>query len=382
VDFDLSEEQELLQATLRGFVEKECPPSAVRAAFDAAGPEADASVGAGAGADPGLWKGLVELGVAGLVVPEDQGGAGLELLDLALVAEELGHGAVPGPFLGHSLAALALVHGGSPSQRERWLPALASGEALGTVALAEPGGDGDSWDPARWSMDHASGRLSGTKDLVPNASAADLLVVGVAGGGLALVETGAATLDTTPVAGVDRTRRLERVAFEDTPAEPLGGGPDGARATATRVRDAACVLLAADAFGAAWRLVRMAAAYAEDRHQFGRPIAGFQAVKHQLADMALDVDPTRGLWWYAAHAWDHRPDEAPRAAALAKAHVTDRAHAAAQGAVKIHGGLGFTWESDVQIWFKRTLFDRAWGGTPEHHRERIARLAGWLGEGS
>jgi len=132
-----------------------------------------------------------------------------------------------------------------------------------------------------------------------------------------------------------------------------------------------------DAFGAAHQLVRATAAYVTTRQQFGQSLAQFQAVKHQLANMALDVDPTRGLWWYAAHAFDHAPAEAVRAAALAKAHITERAQQVARDAVEAHGGIGFTWECDVQIWFKRAMFDRAFLGTPSVHRERAARLAGW-----
>src|SRR5262249_14941535 len=141
--------------------------------------------------------------------------------------------------------------------------------------------------------------------------------------------------------------------------------------------DAGSVLLAADAFGAAHQLVRATAAYVSSRRQFGQPVAQFQAVKHQLADMALDVDPPRGLWWYAAHAFDHAPGEAPRAAALAKAHIAERAQQVARDAVELHGGIGFTWESDVHLWFKRVMFDRLWLGAPELHRERFAALEGW-----
>ena len=141
--------------------------------------------------------------------------------------------------------------------------------------------------------------------------------------------------------------------------------------------DAGCVLLAADAFGAAHQIVRATAAYLQSRRQFGQPVAQFQAVKHQLANMALDIDPTRGLWWYAAHAFDHAPAEAPRAAALAKAHIAERAQQVARDAVEAHGGIGFTWECDVHIWFKRAMFDRLWLGPPELHRERFAALEGW-----
>jgi alkylation response protein AidB-like acyl-CoA dehydrogenase len=356
MDFSLTPEQELLQETLRVFVAKECPPQQVRKIFDGERQPV-----------PALWKGLVEMGVAGLVVPEAHGGAGLELLELALVAEELGRGAVPVPFLGHALATLALVHGGSAAQQAKWLPRLASGEARATVAFAEPGG---RWLPAQWSAALRAGRLGGRKEFVPEAEDAALFVVGTAGGALAVVEAGRG-VRVCPDAALDRGRPLATLELEGAAAEPLAGD------AASRVIDAGCVLLAADAFGAAHQLVRNTAAYVMTRHQFGQPLAQFQAVKHQLANMALDVDPTRGLWWYAAHAFDHAPGDAPRAAALAKAHITERAQQVARDAVEAHGGIGFTWECDVQIWFKRVMFDRLWGGAPELHRERFAQLEGW-----
>jgi alkylation response protein AidB-like acyl-CoA dehydrogenase len=356
--FDLTEEQLLLQETVRGFLEKECPPSRLREIFDA-----EESF------DPVLWKGLVELGVAGIALPEETGGAGLELLDLAVVSEVLGHAAAPGPFLGHVLCAQALALGGSEEQRRRWLPELAAGEALGSVAFAEPGA---RWQPEEWEL-AAADRLEGVKDHVPHAGAADVLVVGTAGGGLALVECGHEGVLVEPIDGADRTRRIASVRFEGAPCQPL---PEGA-AAAPRVRDAGLVLLAADAFGVATRLVETSVEYAKTREQFGVTIGHFQAVKHQLANMAVDVEPARGLYWFAAHAFDHVPEESARAAALAKAHLGDRAMQVARDAVEAHGGIGFTWECDVQIWFKRAMFDRAFLGTPAVHRERAARLAGW-----
>jgi alkylation response protein AidB-like acyl-CoA dehydrogenase len=332
MDFALSEEQELLQETVRSFVERECPAPLVRQVFE--GERAPVAK---------LWRGLAEMGVAGLAIPEKLGGAGLELLDLALVSEELGRGAVPVPFLGHALASLAFVHGGSAAQQERWLPRLASGEARGAVAFGE---------------------------LAPDAIGADVLVVARPDGRLAWVDPRAGGVALTAVACNDRGRPLARVQIA------VGTGEVLPRGDVARLRDAALVLLAADAFGAAHRLIRMTVDYAKTRQQFGQPIAQFQALKHQLANMAVEVDPTRGLWWYAAHAWDHEPAErAARAAALAKAHVTDRAQQAARDAVECHGGIGFTWECDVQLWFKRILLDRQWLGTPEEHRERIARMS-------
>jgi len=356
MNFALSEEQELLQSTVRDFVAKECPPQTVHAVFDGARE-----------AVPALWNGLAQIGVAGLVVPESHGGAGLELLELALVAEELGRGAAPVPFLGHALASLALARGASAAQQAAWLPRLAAGAARATVALAE---DGARWLPEQWGVELANGRVRGRKQFVPEAEAAQLFVVGCRGGALALVEAGAG-VRVTPETTLDRGRPLATVEFADAPAQLLAAGDPA------RLVDAGCVLLAADAFGAAHHLVRATTAYLQTRQQFGQPLAQFQALKHQLANMALEIDPTRGLWWYAAHAFDHAPAEAPRAAALAKAHVTERAQQVARDAVEAHGGIGFTWECDVQLWFKRVMFDRLWLGAPELHRERFAALEGW-----
>jgi len=359
MEFALTDEQELLQETVRGFVSRECPPPRLRALFEA-----------GSGHDTALWKGLAEMGIAGLAIPERHGGAGLELLDLALVAEELGAGALPVPFLGHALASLALVRGGSAEQRDHWLPRLASGEAVASIALAEPG---TGFEPAGWRTRALAGRLHGRKRLAPQARHADLLVVGLAGGGLALVAGDAPGLSVVGEDGLDRTRPLAGLELDGAPAELLAG-PQG---LAEGVRDAGLVLLAADAFGAAWKLLRLTLDHTRERRQFGTPLAQFQAVKHQLADLATGLEPGRALWWFAAHAQDHLPEQASRAAAQAKAHVTDCAMRCARGALELHGGIGFTWECDVQFWFKRIMFDRQWLGGPGHHRERVARLAGW-----
>ncbi len=358
MDFDLSDEQKMLQETVQQFIENECPAPRLREIFD--GDE---------GYDPVLWKGLVELGVAGLAIDEQYGGAGLEMLDLAVVAETIGYGALPGPFFNHALAAFAIEQGGSDAQKEAWLPKLASGEALGTIALSDADG---GWSPEQWTL--ASGdALTGTKPGVPFADVADVIVVGVSGGGLALVTKDAAgmTFEEIPIA--DRTRRFSTIQFDGTPCEVLGKGVEAA----PRVRDAGLVLLAADAFGGAQRCLEMSVEYAKTREQFGVVIGHFQALKHQLSNMALQVEPNRGLYWFAAHAFDHQTDQSERMAAVAKAHITDCFMQVARDAVEAHGGIGFTWECDLQFWFKRAMFDRAFLGTPPTHRARAAELAGW-----
>jgi len=364
VDFGLTEEQQLLQHTIGQFQETECPVLRLHEIFDS-----DEVY------DPGLWRGMMELGLGGLALSDEYGGAGLELIDLALAAEVLGYHGAPGPFFGHALAGIAIELAGSNAQKERWLPALASGDCLATVALGEAG---ERWDPSQWQLQLGSGgsggsSATGAKPNVLCGSAADLIVVGTDGGGLALVERSSSGVKTSPVDGVDRSRRLDDLQLEGAPCEPLPGGAEAA----PRVRDAGLCLLAADAFGGATRCVEMSVEYAKQREQFGVTIGHFQGLKHQLANMAADVEPSRGLYWYAAHAWDALPDESPRAAALAKAHVTARFAQAARDSVEAHGGIGFTWEGDIQIWLKRSIFDRTYLGSPAVHRERAARLAGW-----
>lgn len=360
MDFDLSEEQLLLQETVTQFIENECPMSRLRELFD------DES-----GYDPVLWKGLAELGLAGIHLPGAYGGSELEALDLAVVAETLGALAAPVPFLGHVLATEAIRVAGSEDQMARLLPGLASGEQLATVALAE---DGGVWLSEQWSLDGSSGSISGTKEIVEFGEQADCFVVGLAGGKFGVVDRSASGIEIQRVEGADRTRRIARITFEDTPVEVLANSNEAA---AARVRDLGLVLLAADAFGGARKLVDMSVEYAKNREQFGVTIGHFQGLKHQLADMAIAVEPSRGLYWYAAHALDHDADQAVRMAAIAKSHICDRYMQVARDATEAHGGIGYTWEGDTQIWFKRAMFNRVFLGTPRVHKDRAAELAGW-----
>jgi alkylation response protein AidB-like acyl-CoA dehydrogenase len=360
MNFDLSEDQRLMQSTLDGFLEKECPIASVREFFDG---EDDVS--------PTIWKGLAELGVTGLQLPEEHGGAGLELLDLLCVAERLGYHATPGPFFGHAVASLAIALAGSDAQKSEWLPRLASGDRIASIAFSD---SGDRWQPEQWSLaPNLDGTFTGAREHVPSGRSADLIVVGLAEGKLALVETSQTGVSCEASHGLDRTRRFARLTFDRVPIELM---PKGA-AVSDRIRDAALVLLAADAVGGAQRCLELAVAYANQREQFGRSIGHFQALKHQLADLALDAEPCRSLAWYAAYAWDHVPAEAPRAAAHAKSHITDRFLRVARGTVEAHGGIGYTWECEVHYWLKRAILDRTFLGSPRVHRLRAADLAGW-----
>lgn len=358
MNFLLSEEQRILQDRLGELIEATCPLRRVHEVLDG-----------GVAFDKDLWAKLIDFGVAGMILPEAAGGLGLEMIDLALVSETLGAALAPVPFLGQALAGLAIARGGDADQRARWLPAIASGEILATVALAE---EAVRWSSRAWTLSPRDGRLSGVKTLVPHGAEADLFVVGTANGGLCVVERGGG-VTCERIDGADRTRPLDRVSFVDVRAHPLKGELDAAE----RLVDAACVLLAADAFGGARRCVAMSVDYAKLREQFGVPIGSFQGLKHQLAEMALAVEPGRGLFWYAAHAIDHLPEKAAHAAAQAKAHLCDGYLQAARDTVEAHGGIGFTWEHDAHLFLKRAMFDWAWMGDPRHHRLRAADLAGW-----
>lgn len=359
MNFLLSEDQLALLDTIRGLLRDKCDPLQVHKIFDTPG---DARF------DATLWASLGEMGVPAIFVPEEHGGLGLRMIDLAIVSELLGSFVAPVPFLGHALATVALALGGSAEQKAKWLPLLASGEKLATVALGEGRSD---WLPEEWSLSVADGRLSGQKTLVPNAAEADLIIVGVKDG-LALVEKGAG-YTTKRLDSADRTRPVDTVDFDGAAAELLA---DGAAAL-PRLVDAAAVLLAADSFGGAEHCVIMSTEYAKMREQYGQPIAGFQGLRYQLVAMALATEPSRGLYWYAAHAWDAIPDKASWAAAQAKAHLTDVFLQVTRDTVEAHGGIGFTWEHDTHLYMKRAMLNWAWLGSPSRHRLRAADLAGW-----
>jgi alkylation response protein AidB-like acyl-CoA dehydrogenase len=362
MNFGLSEEQILLKDTIRRFLNEQCPTTRIRAIM-----ESDS------GHDAELWQGLVDLGVAGLIIPAAYGGSGLELLDVALAAEELGYACTPGPFIGVAMATVAVVEGADAAQREHWLPRIASGKALVTVAFGEADSE---WDPHKLGTRVRKAQLTGVKPFVPYASSADAIIVAAhdeSGPGLWIVERGAPGMEITSLKLVDLTRRVETVRFTGTPARRLNGSP----AATQRTLDAGCVLIAADAYGGSARCLEMAVQYAKQREQFGQIIGAFQAVKHQLANMACELEPSLSLYWYAAHAFDRIQDKSERHAALAKAHLSDLYDRVTRDATELHGGIGFTWEFDMHLWFRRAIFDRSFLGDANFHRARAADLAGW-----
>jgi len=362
MDFGLSEDQLLLKDTIKRFLAERCPTTRVRQIMESDGAP-----------ERGLWRELAELGVAGVTVPAVHGGLERELLDLALVAEELGYAATPGPFIGAAMATVALVEGGDAALQQRWLPAMASGDALVTVAWGEEHGE---WSPERLQTTASGNRLRGRKLMVPNALAADAIIVAARDAsrpGLWIVERDAVGTDIQALAVNDLTRRLDSVTFSETPAVPLPGGA----AALQRVFDAGLILVGADAYGGSRRCLEMASSYALTREQFGQVIGAFQAVKHQLANLAADLEPSLALVWYAAHAFDRIVDQSTRHAAIVKAHMADLYDRITRDTTELHGGIGFTWEFDLHLWFRRAIFDRSFLGEASYHRERAAELAGW-----
>ena len=350
--FHLSPEQEALQDTVLKTALRACPPERRRGLLEA---ESDF--------DQPTWTALMEAGLGGLLMAEEHGGAGLGLEEAALAFEALGQAATPGAYMGQVLCGWAVSQCDDAALKTRWASRLAAGEAV--AALALDGGAADDW-----KLEARNGRLSGAVRFVPGADRADVFVVGVRGR-IALVEKGAG-VEVAGVDGSDLTRRLWTVTFTDVPAVMIGDGNVG-----RRLADAALVLLAAGALGGAEQCLTMAVEYAKQREQFGVVIGQFQALKHQLANMALEVEPARALVWYAAYAWDLDLPDSARVAAHAKAHLADRFVSVARMAVQAHGGIGYTWDYDLQIWFRRSLYDRAFLGAPSLHRERVAAMAGW-----
>jgi alkylation response protein AidB-like acyl-CoA dehydrogenase len=362
MEFGLSDEQKMLEASLRGFLADHLPMERRRAI--AAG---------GNGLDAELWSGLVAQGVAGLAVPERHGGAGLGVLDAAVAAESLGYHAAPGAFAASLvMAPLAVQASGTEAQQQEWLPRIAKGEARIAVGFAGAVGQTGA---ANVTID--GGRLSGRVQRLLDGGGATHVLVYLADGRPALAALGGEGVRATLVPSLDRTRPLLDVTFEAAPAVVLTAANDPLAAR-TRVLDAGRVMLAADTLGAAQAMFDQAVAFAKERVQFGRVIGSFQGVKHTLADLATALEPCRSLVWFAAHAQDALPDEARLTALQAKAHLDDVGREVARLSTEVHGGMGFTDLQGLHFWFKRIDTNRQLLGTPERCRHEAAVVQGWI----
>ncbi|MCB9785143.1 MAG: acyl-CoA/acyl-ACP dehydrogenase [Deltaproteobacteria bacterium] len=370
--FALDEEQVALQRAARRLLERWSPSAAVRDAMETE-----------RGYDDALWQRLAaDLGVSALLVPEALGGLGLGPTALAPVMEEMGRALACAPLLSTvALGTNALLLGASAEQQARWLPGLASGERTATVAF-DPLGDARR-SQVRAVRDGGSWRLDGVVTQVLDGHTASLVVVAAevaAEDALALflVPGDAPGLARTALPTMDRTRRLARLELHGVsvpPADRLDGPLPGAAALRA-VLDRARVALASEQVGLAERCLDMSVEHARTRVQFGRPIGSFQAIKHRCADMLVDVESARAASWYAAWAAEHAPDELATAAAMAKAWCSEACFRAAAECIQIHGGIGFTWEHDAHLAFKRARASLALFGAPANHRETIAHELG------
>ena len=359
-------EQEELRASVRRFLAERAPISAVRSLMDTA-----------EGLDPEVWRLAGEqLGLQGIAIPEEYGGAGFGFAEQAIVLEELGAALYGGPYLASAvLAATALLASGDEAAKKAYLPGIASGELVATLAFTEEDG---SWDPAAIrltaSPDGDGWQLDGRKSYVLDGHTAGLiLVVARTGEELSLfaVHSDASGLTRTALPTLDQTRKLARLDFAAVPVTLIGPAGGGA-AVLGRTLDVAAIAQAAEQLGGAQRALDMAVGYAKVRHQFGRPIGSFQAIKHRCADLLLEVESLRSAVQYAAAAVAENSDEVPVVASLVKAYASDvYFHVTAEN-IQIHGGIGFTWEHDAHLYFKRAKSSELFLGDATYHRARLA----------
>lgn len=361
--FGLTEDQILFGRSLRGFLADRLPLDTLRRLAEP-----------GVGFDAELWQGLSELGLHGLLVPEEHGGAGLGMLDAALAAEALGYYAAPAPFAAALVMAVqAFRSAGDADQRGEWLPRIAAGEVrigLGFAGLAGRAG--------RAALRLEGGRLSGALDGLMDGGEATHFLVYLPDGQAALLEGGGAGMTVTLRRSVDRTRALADLDLAGAAPVALLQFSNDPLAAARRVRDAGRVMLAADTLGAAQNMLDRAVAYANERVQFGRVIGSFQGVKYMCADMAAMLEPCRAMVWYAAHAQDALPEEASAVASHAKAHLAAVGREVARLATEVHGGMGFTDLLGLHYQFKRITHDRQVLGGPERCRHDAAVAQGWI----
>ncbi len=362
MEFALSEEQRMLADSIRRFLEETCPLDLVR---DTA---ADGST-----KQPAVWSGLAELGVHGLLIPETYGGVGLGFLEAALTAEALGRAIAPIPFVASAvMAPNAIMAAGSDEQKERWLPQIAAGEAVFGVGVSEHVGRRETEGVVA-----GGGKLTGKAMFVLDGHDADQFLIADATGALHLVAANASGLTRTRLKTVDRTRTVSEIVLLNTPAELLPGSSATDEALRKTV-DAGRLILAADTLGAGEAMIEQAIAYARDRKQFNRVIGSFQAVKHMCAEMSAELEPCRGLVWYAAHAVADIPEESRVMICHAKAHLAEVGKFVSRTATEVHGGMGFTDLLGLHYWFKRIGSNRQLLGAPELVRDEAARAQGWI----
>ena len=376
MNFGFNEEQELLRSTARKFFDNECASEIVRKLMD--GPE---------GMTPDLWKKIAEQGWTGLIFPDAHGGMGLGFVDLVVLMEEMGRAVVPGPFFSTVLlGGLAIREAGTDAQQKAWLPKISSGEARATLAWMEPSAELGARGITLQATAKGGGfTLNGTKLFVQDAHTADVIVVAARTGSgqspeegisLLLVPKGTPGMSVTLLPTMDQTRKLCEVGLKDVAlgAEALMAQAGSGWTALARVIDRATVALCAEMCGGAQKVLEMTVEYAKIRQAFGRPIGSYQGVKHKAADMLVDVENSKSITYYAAWAMDEGVPEGPLAVSMAKAYVSDAYRRVAGAGIQLHGGIGFTWEHDLHLYFKRAKGSEFTFGDATWHRERVAQL--------
>jgi alkylation response protein AidB-like acyl-CoA dehydrogenase len=375
VNFAFSEEQDQLREAVRKFLEAKSPESEVRRLMETT-----------EGYDPAVWQQMAnELGLQSLHIPEAYGGQGFTFVELGIVLEEQGRALLCAPYFSTVvLAANAILNAGSDDEKAALLPGIASGETIATLAFTEPNG--------KWSADGITMEarkdgdgyvLDGTKMFVLDGHTADLIVVvartagtsGEDGISFFTVAGDAAGLTRTALATMDQTRKQARLEFAGVQGTPLGVPGTGWSALSTTL-DQAAVGISNEMVGGAQFVLEESVQYAKDRVQFGRPIGSFQAIKHKCADMLLEVESAKSAAYYAAWAAAEGNDEAPVVASLAKAYCSDAYFHAAAENIQIHGGIGFTWEHNAHLYFKRAKSSEILLGDATYHRELLAQRIG------
>jgi alkylation response protein AidB-like acyl-CoA dehydrogenase len=375
MNFGFTEEQQILRSEVRKFLDANASMEEVRRIMESPN-----------GYSSKLWEEMARLGWLGLLVPEALGGAGLGWVDLTVLLEECGRTLFPSPLLASTLAVLALRECGTPQQQERWLPGIADGSLLFSVALLE---SSDVLGPE--GIRAAGGRsggelsLSGEKLFVPDAAAATHFVAAVRVGegpedvSLVVLERAADGLATEDVPCIDATRRSGRLVLDGVriPGDRVLGGDDATGWSAVaRLLDHAAAAVTAEAIGAAEGAHALIVQYAKQRVQFGSLIGRYQGVKHPLADMYVDIESFKSLLYYAAWCLDESPEEAPLYVAMAKAYASDAFTRIGIDCIELHGALGYTWEYDAQLYLKRSKWVKSAFGGSDHHYDRVAALGG------
>jgi alkylation response protein AidB-like acyl-CoA dehydrogenase len=375
VNFAFSEEQDALREVVRDFLQAKSPSTEVRRLMETED-----------GYDEAVWNQMAqELGLTGIQIPEEYGGQGFTFIELGIILEEMGRRLICAPYYSSVvLAANAIMNAGTEDQKAALLPGIADGSERGTLAFTEPSG---KWNVDGIEMEYAEAdggyTLSGTKHYVIDGHTATKIVVVARTAGTSgedgitffTVDGDAAGLTRTPLATMDMTRKQAKLDFDKVPAQLLGTVGDGAAAL-SKTLDQAAVALSNEMVGGSQEVLDMAVEYAKVRIQFGRPIGSFQAIKHKCADMLLEVESAKSAAYYASWCAAEDNDELPSVASLAKAYCSEAYFDATAENIQIHGGIGFTWEHDAHLYFKRAKSSETLLGDPTYHRELLAQRIG------